>query len=72
MTRPFNLLDEVALISDRPEAGLHGGQVGTIVEILGEGVFAVEFSDLEGETYALLTVKAEDLLQLLHKPLAAA
>ena len=72
MNRAFNLLDVVALVSDKPGEGLQKGQVGTIVEVLGDGVFAVEFSDLDGEAYALLTLKAEDLLRLHHKPLQAA
>jgi hypothetical protein len=72
MEKHFELLDVVALVSDRSEEGLSRGQVGTIVEILADRVFAVEFSDLEGETYALLTLKAEDLLQLHHRPLEAA
>jgi hypothetical protein len=40
---PVKLLDVVALLGDKPEEGLVAGQVGTVVEILGPGVFEVEF-----------------------------
>lgn len=46
------------------------GQVGTVVDVLGEGeAFEVEFSDLDGQAYAMLTVKAENLIPLRYEPL---
>ena len=46
------------------------GQVGTIVDILGEGeAFEVEFSDLHGQAYAMLTVIAEKLIPLRYEPI---
>lgn len=49
---------------------LRQGQVGTVVDVLGEGTaFEVEFSDLDGQAYVMLTVKAENLIPLRYKPL---
>lgn len=59
----------VALLRDRPEDGLVRGQVGTVVEDLAPGVHMVEFSDDEGRTYALATLRSEDLMPLHHRPL---
>jgi hypothetical protein len=64
----IKLLDVVALIEDLPESGLQRGQVGTVVEELAPGVFEVEFSDSQGRTYALLSLKAEQLLVLRYEP----
>lgn len=62
----IKLLDTVALVEPMPEAGLLRGHVGTVVEVLAADVFQVEFSDEFGRTYALQTVKAENLLPLIH------
>lgn len=64
----IKLLDVVALIEDLPEHGLQRGQVGTVVEELAPGIFEVEFSDSEGRTYALLPLKAGQLLVLRYEP----
>ena len=64
--KPFAV---VALLRDKPEDGLVRGQVGTIVEDLALGVHMVEFSDDEGRTYALVTLRSEDLMRLHHRPL---
>ncbi len=66
------LLDVVALLTDVPERGLVRGQVGTIVECLPAGVFEVEFSDDQGRAYALLPLRAAQLLRLYHQPVQAA
>ena len=68
----LELLDVVALTEDMPERGLVRGQVGTIVEMLAEDVFEVEFSDDEGRTYAMLPLKASQLLRLVYEPVEAA
>jgi Domain of unknown function (DUF4926) len=66
------LLDVVALLEDLPNMRLVRGQVGTIVENLGPGVFEVEFSDDTGKTYASLSLRSNQLLVLHHKQFAAA
>lgn len=68
----INVLDVVALLVDMPEHGLVRGQVGTVVEQLDDGVFEVEFSDDDGRSYAELALRAEALLVLHHRPVAAA
>jgi len=58
----------VALIEDLPAKGLKRGQVGTIVEDLGPGVYEVEFSDDHGRTYASAALHREQLMRLYHEP----
>ena len=66
------LLDVVALTADLPERGLVRGQVGTIVELLDESAFEVEFSDDEGRTYATLALRPAQFMVLHHRPLMVA
>jgi hypothetical protein len=48
---------------------LRQGQVGTVVERLGDGeAFEVEFSDSDGQAYALLAIPVEQLLILRYEP----
>jgi hypothetical protein len=65
-------LEVVALTNDVPEKNLRRGQVGTVVEILAPGVVEVEFSDLDGNTYAMCAVSESSLLVLHHIPDAMA
>ena len=60
--KEIKLLDVVALRDDLPGNGLFRGQQGTVVEIIANGVFEVEFSSDEGETVALVPLKSEQLL----------
>ena len=71
MNEPVKLLDVVALTDDLPESGHVRGHVGTVVEILDEEVFEVEFCDDEGRTYAMIPVKAQQLMVLHHQPVTA-
>ena len=66
MNKP-KLLDVVALTEDIPQEGLSRGQVGTIVEILAPDAYEVEFSDNQGQTYAMKALKAFQLMVLHHK-----
>ena len=66
--RELELLSVVALLEDSKDHKLLRGQVGTIVERLAPGVYEVEFSDDEGRTYASLSLRADQLLQLHHEP----
>ncbi|MEH2112549.1 DUF4926 domain-containing protein [Nostoc sp.] len=65
----LNLLDIVALKTPLSEHNLLAGQVGTIVEILAPEVYEVEFSDDDGQTYAMQVLPAHQLLKLHYKPL---
>ena len=62
----MKLLDVVALIQNCPELGLYCGNVGTIVEEYEPGIFEVEFSDTNGQAYAIETLNASQLMVLYH------
>jgi hypothetical protein len=69
--RKLELLDVVALLADRPSAGLARGQVGTVVEQLDQNSVLVEFSDDDGRAYAIEPFARGDLLVLHYVPEAA-
>ena len=71
MNEQLKTLDVVALLEDLPEQQLIAGQVGTLVEELADGVFQVEFSDDEGRTYAMVALRADQLIHLHYAPVAA-
>lgn len=60
--------DVVALTVDIPIEGLVRGQVGTIVHVHPGSVFEVEFADEHGRMYALVPVRADQLMVLRYKP----
>lgn len=60
----------VALLIDLPDRNLKRGQVGTILEVLAPEVFDVEFCDDQGRTYALLSLRSDQLLPLHFQPIA--
>lgn len=62
----IQLLDVVALTEDIPNRDLRRGQVGTVVEILDKHVFEVEFSDSDGRAYAMLALRADQLMVLYY------
>jgi hypothetical protein len=68
MNPEIRVLDVVALTEDIPDRSLLRGQVGTVVEALGPGVFEVEFVDNDGRTYAMLPLKSSQLLVLHYQP----
>jgi hypothetical protein len=57
-----------ALLEDLPDEGLVRGQVGTVVESWAPGVYEVEFCDGDGRAYAMVALKAEQLMRLHHEP----
>ena len=65
--RKIKLLDTVALLKDLPERKLKRGEVGTIVEVLAPEVYDVEFYDDEGQTYAELALRGDQLITLHNK-----
>lgn len=81
--KTIHLHDMVALMKDTPAQRfpfggkilLRRGQVGTVVEELGDGeAFEIEFSRSDGQAYAMVAIRAEQLLPLYYEPvdLAAA
>ncbi|NJP10277.1 MAG: DUF4926 domain-containing protein [Leptolyngbyaceae cyanobacterium RU_5_1] len=52
----MKILDLVTLTQDLPDRALSRGEVGTVVEVLAPGVYEVEFSDDEGQAYAMLAL----------------
>lgn len=64
----MNLYDVVALLEDLPAEGLKRGQVGTLIEEWQPGVYEVEFSDTNGITYALVALRADQLMTLYWHP----
>ncbi len=65
----MKILDVVALINNLPEQNLCQGQVGTIIEVYEPDVFEVEFVDLQGNTYAVETLNASQVIQLHYQRL---
>ncbi len=65
MTGLIELLDTVALTADVPALGLAAGEIGAVVEVLGDGAaFEVEFCDRDGTTYGLHTLRADQIVVL--------
>ncbi|HVR35063.1 MAG TPA: DUF4926 domain-containing protein [Methylomirabilota bacterium] len=64
-------LDMVALLKDRPDRGLVAGQVGTVVQSLGDDHFEVEFSGDDGRAYAMAALPAHELMVLHYSPVSA-
>jgi hypothetical protein len=67
----IKLYDVVALTEDIAEENLLRGQVGTAIEQWEKDVFEVEFSDHEGRTYAMLPLRADQLIVLHYEPVEA-
>jgi hypothetical protein len=66
-------LDVVAIVVDVPEEGLVRGHVGTVLEIDDQkGLCLVEFSDNDGETFAIPALRPDQLMRLVHQRLQRA
>jgi uncharacterized protein DUF4926 len=62
-------LEVVALTVEVPELNLQRGQVGTVVDVLGDGkALEVEFCDREGRTYASLGLRPDQVMVLRYEP----
>ena len=68
MSTQILLLDVVALTTDLPDESLCRGQVGTVVELLDPSFIEVEFVDRDGQTYAMLPLRADQLMVLHFQP----
>jgi hypothetical protein len=66
--KPLPMHAVVALTEDVPNEGLLRGQVGTVVMDLALGVYEVEFCDNAGRTYAMVSLRSEQLMELHHEP----
>lgn len=58
----------MAVLADIPEEDLVRGQVGTVVQLLGNGKALVEFSDRDGREYAMTWIETSSLLRLMFEP----
>ncbi len=72
MASSIKLLDVVALTEDMPRMDLARGQVGTVMDSLSPETYEVEFSDDNGQTYALVPLHASQLIVLHYRPPFAA
>jgi len=63
----FEIYNTVALLTNLPNEKLVKGSIGTIVEILDDSTFLVEFSDNNGIAYAFVELKSTQILKLYHE-----
>lgn len=65
--------DVLSTHSETQEAiALRRGQVGTVLTDFDSEAFLVDFADSNGQTYAMETIPAQDLMLLLHEPVMTA
>jgi Domain of unknown function (DUF4926) len=65
-------LDCVALTRDVPEHGLTAGDVGTIVLMHGDRGYEVEFTSLDGETLAIVSLEPQSVRPIGRREIAQA
>ncbi len=66
-------LDCVVLTRDLPSSGLRAGDIGTVVMVFNGGeAYDVEFSTLDGETFALVTLSADALSPVRNREISHA
>ncbi len=66
-------LDTVVLTAEIPEQGLQPGDIGTVVlEHRGGGGYEVEFTALDGETIAVVSVLAGQVRPVARREIARA
>ena len=66
-------LDEVVLTCDVPDHGLAAGDIGTVVLVHDGGKgYEVEFMTLDGETIAVVTLRAVQVRAVQHDEIAHA
>jgi hypothetical protein len=64
-------LDDVVLRDDLPEQGLTEGDVGTVVLVHRSGAgYEVEFTSLDGETIAVVTLRADQVRAVGHREIS--
>ena len=67
MSDEIRLLDVVALTTDVSDCNLSRGEIGAVVECHSGDAFEVEFVAQDGYTYALVTIRSDQLLPLRQK-----
>jgi hypothetical protein len=67
MNDEIRLLDVVALTENLSEYNLRRGEIGAVVECYPDDVYEVEFVAQDGYTYALLTLRGDQLVPLRQK-----
>ena len=67
MSNKIQLLDVVALTSDLPRHDLSCGEIGTVVECHPDEGFEVEFVAQGGYTYALVSLRSDQIIALRQK-----
>jgi len=80
MTEPIRMHDIVALLEEVPAEHfatrepllLIRGEIGTVVMDFKEPVYEVEFADKDGRTYAMVTLRPDQILVLRERELSAA
>jgi hypothetical protein len=62
MNDEIRLLDVMVLTENLPEYSLRRGEIGAVVECYPNGVYEVEFVAWDGYTYALVTLRRDQLV----------
>lgn len=57
----YRALDTVVLVTDLPEHDLVAGDMGAIVEVYDQEHLDVEFVDVSGHTWAVVTLRGDDV-----------
>jgi hypothetical protein len=65
-------LEQAILTVDVPEHGLQRGDIGTVVLVHGEDGYEVEFVALDGETVAIVSLRASDVRPIASREIAQA
>ncbi len=65
-------LDSIVLTTDLPEHHLSEGDLGTVVLVHGEQGYEVEFVTLEGETLAVVSLRADQVRPISSREIAHA
>ncbi len=63
----IQLLDVVTLTENLPKFNLWRGEIGAVVECHPDNAYEVEFVAQDGYTYALVTLRGEQLISLKQK-----
>ncbi|MDD4889625.1 MAG: DUF4926 domain-containing protein [Phycisphaerae bacterium] len=59
--------ERIVLVTDIPDDGLVAGDVGTVVHVYHNGeAYEVEFFSLDGETLAVVTLRADQVRPVQH------